>query len=228
MQIAIILTGFIITCCTAQNWSQLQGSAVDISAKGNELWSINSGQNIYRWNGKNWDLKVGSAVRVGASPDGWTWVVNKADEVYRWNLNKQNWDKMPGALVQISAISKDRALGVNRNQNIFLWENNAWTQLPGLAIWAAIGDGDERWVVNKQQSIFRWNHSTNTWDQVPGAANNIDVQNPCRVIATNAAHQIYIWKNNNWQLITGSGTRSTITEDEYYTVNSAQQIWVSY
>lgn len=90
------------------NWSQMPGAAVEISAKGNELWVINTHQNIYRWTGLTWEMKPGAAVRVGASPDGWTWVVNSAHQIYRWNLNNSAWDRMPGALSQISAISKDK------------------------------------------------------------------------------------------------------------------------
>lgn len=117
------------------------------------------------------------------------------------------------------------ALGVNRRGEIFLWENNAWTKLPGAATWAGIGDGDERWVINSAQQIYRWNLSRKDWDHMPGAAVNVDVQNPCRVIVTTSSSQMYIWKNNNWQLLTGAGTRATITESNYYHVNSAQQIW---
>lgn len=114
---------------------------------------------------------------------------------------------------------------MNRAGAIFLWQNNAWTQLPGAATWAGIGDGDERWVINIAQQIFRWNHFRNNWDLMPGAAINIDVQNPCRVIVTNAADQMFVWKNNNWTLLNGAGTRSSITDDSYFTVSKSQQIW---
>lgn len=108
MQISLILFGFLFVSCTAQTWTQLPGAAVEISAKGNELWVINKAQQIYRWTGKNWQLKPGAAVKAGASPDGWTWVVNSADDIFRWNVIKNNWDQIPGKLIQISAISKDR------------------------------------------------------------------------------------------------------------------------
>lgn len=116
-------------------------------------------------------------------------------------------------------------MGVNRDSNIYLWENNVWTQMPGKATWAAIGEGDERWVVNSAQQIFRWNHFRKDWDVIPGAAVNIDVQNPCRVVVTNAANQMYVWKNNQWVLITGVGTRATVDSQFIYHVNSGSQIW---
>lgn len=97
--------------------------------------------------------------------------------------------------------------------------------MPGAATWAAIGEDDERWVVNSAQKIYRWNHQNTNWDLMPGAAVNIDVQNPKRIIVTNTSQKIYIWKNNNWEMLTGEATRSTISENNYYAVNSAQEIF---
>jgi len=97
--------------------------------------------------------------------------------------------------------------------------------LPGAGVWAAIGDGDERWVVNRQQMIYRWNLQTNVWDRMPGAAANIDVQNPCRVIVT-ILDKMYIWKNNNWELLTGAGKRSSINEVNYFTVTENDEIYI--
>ncbi len=108
MRSFVIIFSVAIVSCAAQSWTQLPGAAVDISAKGDELWVINVNQQIYRYTGSAWELKPGAAVKVGASPDGWTWVVNSADKIYRFNKINNNWDLMPGELIQISAISKDR------------------------------------------------------------------------------------------------------------------------
>jgi hypothetical protein len=225
-QICLLLTAIVaIESLSFESWAQLPGAAVDVSAKGNELWVINSAQQIFRWKDGAWVHMPGAAVKVGASPDGWSWVVNSADDIFRWNVNNNQWDHIPGKLVQVSAISKDRALGVNRAGGIFLWENNAWKQLPGGASWAAIGDGDERWVVNSAGNIYRWNHEANTWTHIPGGASNVDTQNADRVIVTNSAGNMYAWNNGVWQLLPGGCTRATITNDYAYCVNSAYAIW---
>jgi len=106
MRLILILLAICISSCVATNWQQMLGSATDISAKGKELWVINKNQQIYRWNGFVWELKPGAAVRVGASPDGYTWVVSKDNKIFRFNVENGNWDVMPGALVQVNAISK--------------------------------------------------------------------------------------------------------------------------
>lgn len=93
-----------------------------------------------------------------------------------------------------------------------------------------MGRNRRRWWtmggINSAQQIYRWNHQTNDWNHIPGAATNVDVQNPCRVIVTNASHQMFIWKNNSWRMLNGAGKRSTINDSHYYTVNSAQQIFI--
>jgi len=218
----------IVAFTIAQDWAQIEGGAViDISAKGNELWCTTSSQGIYRWVGNGWKQMPGGANRVGASPDGWSWVVNAGDAIFRWNVNSQAWDQIPGGLVQISAASKDRALGVNRGDAIFLWENNAWKQLPGAATWAAIGINDERWVINRGQQIFRWNHQRSDWDNIPGAAVNVDVQNANRVVVTNAGNVMYSWENGGWRELTGRCVKATVTQDAFYCANSGGSVYKS-
>jgi hypothetical protein len=202
-------------------------AAVEISAKGHEVRAINSAQQIYRWNNGGWTHIPGAAVRVGASPDGWSWVVNSVDDIYRFNIGTNSWNQIPGKLVQISAMSKDKALGVNRVGNIFLWENNAWKQLPGKASWAAIGTDDERWVVNSGGHIFRWTHTTSDWTRVPGIAVSVEAQNASRVIVTNGAGNMFAWQSGAWQLLPGECTRATIAHDHAYCVNSARNIFKS-
>lgn len=108
MKVPLIILACLFASCKAQIWKRLPGIAIDISAKGNEVWVINSAQQIFRWEGSDWKHIEGFAVQVGASPDGWTWVVTKDDQIFRWNVDNRVWDRMPGALAQISAMSKDR------------------------------------------------------------------------------------------------------------------------
>lgn len=108
MKIFIFIFAFIIESCVSQSWNQIPGAAVEISAKGNELWVCNQAQQIFRWSGSGWQLKPGAATRVAACSDGWTWAVNSGDKVFRWNVVINDWDLMPGLLVQISAVSRDR------------------------------------------------------------------------------------------------------------------------
>jgi len=205
------------------NWQNIPGAAIDISAKGNEVWVTSGGHSIYRFDfvKRDWVTIPGSAFRVGASPDGWTWVVNINNDVYRFNKDKGGFEQIPGQkLVQISAASKDRALGVNSAGNIWLWENNVWKQIPGGAMWAGIGVDDDRWVVNSGHQIFRWNKVKNDWDLMPGAAVNVDVQNADRVTITNKEGNFWVWKNNEWKLIpSGTSAKSSVNENMGFYIN---------
>lgn len=115
---------------------------------------------------------------------------------------------------------------MTRANSIYLWENNAWTQVDGTAIWAAIGDGDERWAINTAQQILRWNHETSKWDRKPGTAVNIDVQNSNRIIMTNASKRMYVWKNNIWVKMSGTGSKTSINEKNIFTCTSNGEIWM--
>ena len=117
-------------------------------------------------------------------------------------------------------------MGVSRNNQIYVWTSGAWIRIPGGAMWAAIGVGDERWVVASDQTIYRWNHATKSFNRIPGAAVNVDVHSPCRVIITNASNQMLIYKDNNWRLVNGAGTRSSINGTHIFTVNSAHEILI--
>jgi len=232
-QIFTCLCMAVIIPTALSNWQGIPPStAVDISAKGNEVWIANAAQDVFRFDfvKRDWVQLPGSiVVHVGASPDGWGWVVNTNNDVFRFNKDKGNtFEQIPGQkLVQISVASKDRALGVNKAGDIWLWENNAWKQLPGAATWAGIGVDDERWVVNAGQQIFRWNKCRNDWDIICGAAVNIDVQNANRVIITNKEGVISVWKNNAWSVIVvpGTATRASINENMGFLVTPAQNIW---
>jgi hypothetical protein len=209
-------------------WWKLDGKALDVSAKGNELWYTSQSQEIFRWCHKtnDWVKQPGSAVRVGASPDGNTWIVNNADEVSRMADNGQ-WERIHGQpMMQVSAISKDKAIGVNRRHAIWLYEKTGWRQLPGAAMWACIGEMDERWVVNGAHDIFRWNHARKNWDHIPGKAVNIDCQNPERVIVTNAQNEMYMRVHNVWQRLPGAGQRSSVSDENSFTITEDGDIYV--
>lgn len=110
MLLTVTFVVFFITTCVAQSeWTRLPGSAIDISAKSRELWIISRDQQIYRWNGSDWELKPGNATRIAAALDGFTWIVDKEDYTYRWNPVHYRFDLTDFRSQQISAISRDRS-----------------------------------------------------------------------------------------------------------------------
>jgi len=135
-------------------WAQLPGQAVDVSARGDEVWSVHRNGTIYRLNlhTLTWE-KVssnvsnkqpfnGKPVFVAASPDGYTWMTTDKYNIYRWNNQSQIWDLRNGLLKQISSTSKSLLVGTSHINDMFEYENQratGWIQLPGKALWVSTG-----------------------------------------------------------------------------------------
>ncbi|MFG6100561.1 tectonin domain-containing protein [Leptothoe sp. ISB3NOV94-8A] len=66
-------------------WQLLPGRAKDIDIGDNgQVWivgtnEVTGGYGIYQWNGSNWDVKDGGAVRIAVDKDGNPWVVNNGE-----------------------------------------------------------------------------------------------------------------------------------------------------
>jgi hypothetical protein len=227
----LLFLSSIVASTIAQEWTKLPGAAVEISAKGDQVWVVNNQRQVFRWNGADWDHIPGQPfIKVAASPDGWAWAINTTNNVFRYNVDTKVWDFLPGILAEISAMSRDRALGIAKDYSIWVFEKDigTWKQMPGGATSCGIGDGDERWVVNeKTMQIFRWNHATNVWDLIPGGASYVDVQNPCRVIVSNIHQQMFLRKNNAWIHLPGAAAkgRAGISEKHFFAVNDKQEIY---
>jgi len=220
----------------SSEFNSIGGNNTQVSSRGDEVWVIKKDNSIHRFKNGKWQKMPGNAVNVGASPDGWAWVVNKKDEIYRFNVQKQDWERMPGALVQVSALSKDVAIGVNRQRTVYVWQNGTWKAQPrsaakGLgngAVWASIGQNDERWAIGPYQGIWRWNSNVGKWIAAPGAADTVDVYNPDRIIVTNRNNKCYRHvlvnpKTNarKWQVVPGKvAKRATVGDGVLITLGT--------
>jgi hypothetical protein len=208
----------------------LGGDVAHVSTRGQEVWAVKKDQSIHRFHDGMWQQIPGAAVNVGASPDGWTWVVNAQDEIFRYNPNNRKWERMPGSLVQVSAASKDSAIGVNRQKNVYLWRNGAWEALPrgnfkGLgngAIWASVGKDDDRWAIGPLKGLWRWDNQKGKWMKQPGSADTIDVHSGGRIVVTNAANNAYTWTDNKrWQQVAGKvAKRASVGDNALLTVDA--------
>ena len=145
-------------------WQKLPGLARDIGIGANgAVWVIGvtptaGGFTIHRWNGGDWDLVPGGAVRIDVDPRGNPWVVNDAGNILRWTPSRQ-WQHLPGSATAITVASDGTAwvLGTQRVSGGFTihrWTGQAWRLVNGGAV--AISAGAQPWVVNSDNQIFRW------------------------------------------------------------------------
>jgi len=217
----------------SSEWRQLQGKGNDISARGDEVWIVAQDRKIYRWSADDgdWQLQPGLADRIAASPDGSSWITSTNDDIYRMNVDTGSWETMPGSMWQISAISKDSAIGVTRQNAVYLWQNDAWHRQPipgnGKGAWVCIGEEDERWMVLIDRSIFRWNHDQSDWVHMPGNAVRIDCQSPDKIVKTDADQFMHVWRKRDWVLLPGRGVRATVGNKNVYTVAASGDLFVT-
>jgi len=173
----ILANAFIMASC--QTWTKLPGTATDISAKGDELWSIEvdlqdcARTKIFRWSGSEWSDKTKGAEcasGIAASPDGYAFAVRVKEDltkdVIRFNPSKQTWEAVyNGKAVFVNAASPSNFVVVES-------KNGDWSGLPGNLTqvldgkskqiesagkenyYAAIGDNNEIWRLAKGEAPY--------------------------------------------------------------------------
>lgn len=146
------------------SWRQLPGLARDIGIGANgAVWVIGvtpapGGYAIHRWNGNDWDLVPGGAVRIDVDPQGNPWVVNDRGEVLRWSRNGR-WQRLAGRGTAVSIASNGTAwlLGTDRvpgGYSIHRWNGQSWRRVGGGAV--ALAAGPVPWLVNSDGQVFVW------------------------------------------------------------------------
>jgi len=221
---------------TSAQWRQLQlpGRTVkDVSSKGDYLWIIGDDNQVYTVDPNNLRLtripgpNNVKAVSIGATPDGSAWVITgnglANGPIYRIS-NNDVWELMPGALFQINAISKDSAIGITKDGDIYLYQYIASTKTynwvkfnSGKAKWAAVGENNEFWVIGTDNKVYRWNQSS--WVSMPGGCLSIDVLNSNERICVGTDGRPYGWENGNWKQLEGTATKVSLNANNYFKVD---------
>jgi hypothetical protein len=145
-------------------WQQLPGLARDIGIGANgSVWVVGvtptpGGFTIHRWNGRDWDLVPGGAVRIDVDPRGTPWVVNDRGDILRRTPSGQ-WQRLPGSATAVTIATDGTAwmLGsdpVPGGYSIQRWNGQRWRRVNGGGV--ALSAGTTPWLVNSDNQIFRW------------------------------------------------------------------------
>jgi len=98
---------------TPQKWEKIPGICVQISVGNRDtMWCITSNDQIYRWNGSNWDNIPGGLTRVAVSGGGKVAGVNRAGNIFVYSDSIRDWRMVPGGLTEIS-ISETYMAGIS-------------------------------------------------------------------------------------------------------------------
>ncbi|MGH6611085.1 MAG: tectonin domain-containing protein [Burkholderiaceae bacterium] len=158
----------------AGGWQALPGLARDIGIGANgAVWVIGvtqapGGFTIHRWNGRDWDLVPGGAVRIDADPQGNPWVVNDQGDVLR--LAGGKWQRLSGRGTAVTVGSDGTAwlLGSDRvagGYSVQRWTGQGWRRVPGGAV--ALAAGRVPWLVNSDGHIYQWQGRYRDFDERP-------------------------------------------------------------
>lgn len=143
-------------------WQKIAGAGHDIAAGGKQVWLVGTtrvagGYQIFHWNGSNWDLVPGGAVRIAVDSTGSPWVINDQDEIFR--MVRGQWQRLPGSGKDI-AIDPDNIpwiIGTGQvpgGYDIHRWTGRNWQRVEGGAVRIAVDNRGNPWVVNSLGEIF--------------------------------------------------------------------------
>ena len=108
-------------CGTTHGWSHVPGGLKQISGGQNEVWGVNSGDDIYKRpvdGTGNWKRIGGKLKWVSASNPDYIYGVNSADDIYKCKKPcTGGWSRVGGKLKQISV--GQQVWGVNSGDNIY-------------------------------------------------------------------------------------------------------------
>lgn len=101
------------------------------------------------------------------------------------------------------SIGKAGVWAVHENMNIYEIKNGyPITNIPGHLVHVSVGDSI--WGVNKDGKIFTCpGNGNNSWREIPGILNNIDVSNKGSVWGVNKWHHIFKMDGGSWARIAG-------------------------
>lgn len=100
------------------NWTKIPGSAMRISVdpSGN-AWVVNNRNNVFKYDGNQFNTMPGQATDIGVGADGAIWVIGTDSGIYRWDGS--NWSRRTGGATQIAAGPNGIVWVVNAGGDIY-------------------------------------------------------------------------------------------------------------
>jgi hypothetical protein len=229
----------------SDQWYQINGKMIDISAKGQHLWAISCNNTLHKaeldsdGNFLKWNTVSGpkdqKLISVSVSDTGSVWVIAEVADpftihsTYRYNKETGAWVGPWGGLMQISAYSDSVLVGSrSRGETGELYYSNQWSYgsgaayaaFPGTGRWVAIGKDETRYMVDMKNRLNRFNSATNKWEfACVNSAATVDVYDADRAIITTQSGRMSLWNGNNWRVLPGNAFRATISEKFVYHLN---------
>jgi len=227
------------------------GKIVDVSARGEYLWCIDSTRATYQFNydSQSWTKQPTQGLdtnkklyKISATNDGGAWLSagwpqTNDHQIYRKPKNSQAWAIVNGAgtwVFPVSAITDNRAVGVGNWPRVHIYHYFPDQRNPDQinlgknidnANWVAMGEQDDTWYTDDKKNIYRFNQSTKNWDLMPGTGCTVDLQCPNRVVMTAPCGVSYMWNKDRWtKLPFGPVKFTTVNYNAVYVVTKDGKI----
>ncbi|MEO6000547.1 MAG: hypothetical protein ABIN89_27125 [Chitinophagaceae bacterium] len=180
----------------------MPGGAVRIAVDPNGVpWVINDSNNIYRWNGNDWDLMPGNATDIGIGSDGSVWITGINSVGGGFNIATwygDHWIDFPGGALRISVGPDGVPWVINDANSIYRFDfnGNVWNILPGQATDIGVGPKGLAWIIGTQvvnggHDILWWNGIA--WNLFEGGATGIAAGTNNNPWVVNNIQDIFGW-----------------------------------
>ena len=164
------------------------------------VWGVNLHNQIYKWNGDNWERQYGDLAQISVGSAKHIWGVDKNGKIYR--MKYKSWVLVPGNLKNVAVGNDGDAWGVNINDVVYRWERKRWKKIDGSLKMIAVGNRDNIWGINRKDDIWRW--TGNSWEKMPGSLKQISIGSRNNVWGVNKYEDIYYYNGSRWRKMPGS------------------------
>ncbi|WP_421772961.1 tectonin domain-containing protein [Gracilimonas sp.] len=154
-----------------------------------------------------WEKIDGNAVDIATGKDI-VFVNNEGGQVFYRTKAENKWVKMDEAsgVERLSVINEDVPVVINRGGGLFYYDkaSKKWTKDPHASSVMDVGANakGDIWVINENNNIFR-RKTNGTWEEMPGQAIRIDVDDTGVAWVLNKTGGIFRWNENDWEKIEG-------------------------
>merc|ERR1711934_508049 len=153
---------------------------------------MGSADEVYSWDGSNWQRMPGALTDVSVVAPNLVWGVNRGQEIFHWDGS--NWHKVDGAAVNISVGKDGTVWCINKDQDIFFryGPQGHWDKVDGKLVHVSCFDRNTVIGNNAAHEIFSW-HEGSGWQKNAGATTCISVgkKNYKKVWGVNAGQDIW-------------------------------------
>ena len=188
--IRVLFASLLLVLLSVQSFPQNNGM----------VWGINLHNDVWKWDGSNWQKIYGSLTMVTVGSNDNVWGIAPNNDIYKWNGS--SWSLIEGKLKGISAGADDETWGVSPQNDIYRYTGNGWQKIEGKLKEVAVGGKNVVFGVDPNDNIWKW--TGRDWEKCDGILSNISVAADGSVWGIDSNGVIWRYRGNGWEKVNGS------------------------